>query len=268
VVSTIHRTAIVSNGAQIHETVEIGPYAVIGPDVVIGKKTKIGAHTVIDGHTTIGDDCNIYASASIGLDPQDLSYQGQPTGVVIGNRVTIREFATVHRASKEERTVIGDDCFLMNYSHVAHDCRIGNGVIMANGCTFAGHVTVGDYSVFAGITVFHQFVRVGRMVIVSGMTGTRLDLPPFTMCDLRPLTVRGLNLIGMRRQKVPPEVRSAIKEAYRLLYRSGLNISQAIAQIAETVPKFPEIDEIVEFFQSSKRGVIGLVPETEETNSF
>jgi UDP-N-acetylglucosamine acyltransferase len=263
-----HRTAIIHDGAQIHDTAEIGPYAIIGPNVVVGKGTKIGAHSVVDGHTIIGDDCNIFPSVSIGLDPQDLSYKGEPTGVTIGNRVTIREFATVHRASKQERTIIGDDCFMMNYAHVAHDCRIGNGVIMANGCTFAGHVTVGDYSVFAGVTVFHQFVRVGRMVMVSGMTGTRLDLPPFTMCDLRPLTVRGLNLVGMRRQKVSVEVRSAIKEAYRLLYRSDLNITQAIDRIRAVVPKFPEVEEIIEFFQSSRRGVIGLTPEVEETGSF
>jgi UDP-N-acetylglucosamine acyltransferase len=157
---TIHRTAIISDGAQIHESAEIGPYAVIGPNVNIGRGTKVGPHVVIDGHTTIGEDCNIFAGASIGLDPQDLAYKGDPTGVIIGARVTIREYATIHRATGEGFTTIGDDCFLMNYAHVAHNCKLGRGVIMANGATLAGHVQVGDHAVFGGLIVIHQFVRV------------------------------------------------------------------------------------------------------------
>jgi UDP-N-acetylglucosamine acyltransferase len=261
---TIHRTAIIAEGAQIHDEAEIGPYAVIGPNVKIGKGTKIGPHAVIDGITTIGEDCHIFAGASIGLDPQDLSYHNEPTGVVIGDRVTVREYATIHRATKEGFTVLGDDCFLMNYSHVAHNCKVGRGVIMANGSTLAGYVQVGDYAVFAGSIVVHQFVRIGKLAMLSGMAGTRVDLPPFVTCGGRRLRPRGVNAIGMRRQKMKAEVRSAIKEAYRIIYRTEMNITQALEQIEKEVERFPEIDEILEFYRTSKRGVVGRNPTDDE----
>lgn len=259
---TIHKTAIIGDGAEIDESVEVGPYAVIGSHVRIGAGTKIGAHAIIDGHTTIGDDCNIFAGASLGLEPQDLSYKGEPTGVIIGNRVTIREYVTVHRSTGERFTTIGDDCFLMNYAHVAHDSVLGRGVILVNGTMMAGHVTIGDFTVTSGHCVFHQFVRVGRGCMISGLTGTRLDLPPFTMCDGRPALVRGINVIGMRRQGLGPKVRTAIKETYRILYRSGNNRSDALARVTETIEPYPEITEIVEFFRTSKRGVIGAADES------
>jgi len=254
---TVHRTAVVADGAQIAETAEIGPYAVIGPNVRIGKGTKIGAHAIIDGVTTIGEDCNIYAGASIGLDPQDLAYKGEPTGVIIGDRVTIREYATIHRATKEGFTIIGDDCFLMNYVHIAHNCKLGRGVIMANSTMFAGYGTIGDYSVFSGQIVAHQDVRIGRMCMISGMSGLRVDIPPFTTTSGRRARVRAVNVIGMRRQKFAAPVRTAIKEAYRLLYRTELNVSQALEKIETEIEQFPEIQEILEFFRTSKRGVVG-----------
>jgi UDP-N-acetylglucosamine acyltransferase len=263
---TIHKTAIIGDGASIAPDAQIGPYAVIGDHVVIGSGTKVGAHTVIDGHTKIGSQCHIFPSVSIGLDPQSISYKGEPTGVVIGDRVTIREFATVHRGTKEDGlTVIGDDCFLMNYTHVAHDCKVGKGVVMANAATLAGHVVVGDATVMAGACVFHQFVRIGRLCMVSGLTGSRVDLPPFVVLDGRPPTIRGVNLIGMRRQKVSPSARSAIKNAYRMLYRSGLNFSQAIIELEKGSQIVPEVKEIIDFFKTSKRGVLGLF--SEEPNS-
>lgn len=254
---TIHRTAVVADGANIDDSVEIGPYAVIGPNVKIGKGTKIGAHAVIDGHTAIGEDCRIFAGASIGLEPQDLKYGNEPTGVIVGNRATIREYATIHRASKEGFTMIGDDCFLMNYAHVAHNCQVGQGVVMANGATLAGHVTVGDFAVMAGVVVVHQFVRLGRMIMVSGMTGTRVDVPPFGLYDQRPLVLRGINVIGMRRQKFKPELREAIKQAYKFIYRSNLNMSQAIERVEKEIHPYPEILELIEFIRTSKRGVVG-----------
>ncbi len=263
----IHRTAIIEDGASIDETADIGPYVVIGPNVTIGAGTKIGAHSVIDGHTTIGRDCKIYASASIGLDPQDMSYTGQPTGVEVGDRVTVREFVTIHRASKEGVTKVGDDCFLMAYSHVAHDDVLGKGVIMANGATLAGHVTVGDHTVMAGVLIVHQFVRIGRLNMISGMTGTRLDLPPFAMCDGRPTRVRGINIIGMRRQKMPGEVRSAIKKAFRMIYRSDENITQALERIEKEIHPHPEIIELVDFFRTSKRGVTGKTAPDEDAEA-
>lgn len=268
---TTHRTAIIGDGAQIAENVEIGPYAVIGSNVRIGSGTKIGPHAVIDGVTTIGEDCKIFAGASIGLDPQDLGYKNEPTGVIIGNRVTVREYATIHRGTPPKETSgtedgftkVGDDCFIMNYAHVAHDCQLGKGVIMANGATLAGHVTVGDHAVLAGICVVHQWVRLGRLLMISGMSGTRVDLPPFVMCGGRQLRYRGINVVGMRRQKFSAEVRAAIKQAYKIIYRSELNISQALTEIEKEVAPVPEIKELVEFYRTSKRGVIGRLPPTD-----
>lgn len=250
----IHQTAVISDSAQIHETAEIGPFAVIGPHVKIGSGTRIGAHCVIEGHTTIGSNCRIFVGATIGLEPQDLKYKDEPTGVIVGDNVTIREYVTIHRGTGDRFTTIGDDCFFMNYVHVAHDCRIGKGVVLANNTTFAGHVVVGDYAVFSGFCILHQFARVGRGVMVGGMTGSRVDLPPFTLCDGRPASVRGINVIGLRRLKFPAEVRAAIKQAYKLIYRHGLNMSQATARIEEELEPYPEVKEITEFFKDSKRG--------------
>jgi UDP-N-acetylglucosamine acyltransferase len=257
----IHKTALVEDGATIDPTANIGPYAVIGPNVKIGPGTKVGAHAIIDGVTTIGADCKIFAGASIGLEPQDLSYKDEPTGVILGDRVTIREYATVHRATTAGFTRLGDDCFIMNYAHVAHDNQLGKGVIMANGATFAGHVHVGDYAVMAGLMVVHQFVRIGRMAILSGITGTRKDIPPFAMCDGRPACVRGVNIVGLRRGKVAPEARTAIKNAFRIIYRSDENITQALERIEKEIPPLPEIVELLDFYRSSKRGVVGKIEE-------
>jgi UDP-N-acetylglucosamine acyltransferase len=251
----IHKTAVISDGAQIADTAEIGPFAVIGPNVKIGPGTKIGAHCVIDGYTTIGSDCHLFAGVSVGLEPQDLGYKNEPTGVIIGDRVTLREYVTVHRGTGEGFTKIGNDCFLMNYVHIAHDCKLGNGIILANGTMFAGHCTIEDNVVMSGMNIFHQHVRVGRLAMVSGLTGTRNDLPPFSMCDGRPASVRGLNIIGMRRAKFSPAVRAAIKLAYKLIYKKGLTRAQGIALVEEQVEQYPEVREIVEFFRSSKRGV-------------
>jgi UDP-N-acetylglucosamine acyltransferase len=260
---TIHKTAVIEDGAQVHESAQIGPFAVIGPHVKIGAGTKVGAHAIIDGHTTIGGDCHIFAGASIGLEPQDLGYRDEPTGVIMGDRVTVREYVTIHRATKGGVTRVGNDCFIMNYAHIAHDCKIGDGVIMANGATLAGHVAVGDYAVLAGVCVVHQYVRLGRLIMVSGLSGTRVDMPPFTMCDGRPLRVRGINIIGMRRRKFGPDARSAIKEAYRLIYRSELNLSQALERVEKEIAPLPEIAEILDFYRTSKRGVVGRAPQSD-----
>lgn len=252
---TIHKSAVIADGAQIHETAEIGPFVVVGPHVKIGAGTNLGAHVVVDGHTTIGDNCKIFAGACIGLEPQDLKYNNEPTGVVIGNNVVIREYVTIHRATHEGFTTIGDNCFLMNYCHIAHNCQVGNNVIMANATTLAGYVVVGDGAVFGGICVIHQHVRIGRLCMMSGLTGARVDLPPFSVADGRPAMVRGLNVIGMRRAKLNPDTRAKLKTAYKILYKSGLNYSQAITKIEEELNGSAEVKEICDFFKSSKRGV-------------
>lgn len=251
---TIHPTAIINDGAKIHDTAEIGPYVVIGPKVEVGAGTKIGPHCVIDGITTIGENCHLYAGVTVGLDPQDFSYKGEDTGVKIGDRVTIREYATIHKATKEGFTTVGDDSFLMAYVHIAHNCNVGKGVIMANAATLAGYVNVGDHTVMSGFVVIHQNVRIGRMCMLSGMTGSRVDLPPFTNLDGRPAMVRGINALGLKRNKFAPPLRTAIKEAYRIIYRTGLNKTNALAKVEEEIQPFDEVKEIIEFFKSSKRG--------------
>ncbi len=251
----VHKTAVIAETAVIHASVDIGPFAVIGAHVRIGAGTRIGAHTVIDGHTSIGENCHIFAGVSIGLEPQDLKYKGEPTGVIIGNNCVIREYVTIHRATHEGNTVIGDNCFFMNYVHVAHNCKVGNGVIMANAAMMAGYVEVGEGAVSASMVALHQHVRVGRFCMIGGVTGARLDLPPFSLADGRPATVRGINVIGLRRNKMSPERRAAIKQTYKLIYKSGLNTSQAITRIKEELEPFEEVTEICDFFVNSKRGV-------------
>jgi UDP-N-acetylglucosamine acyltransferase len=265
----IHSTAIIADGAKIDPAADIGPYVVIGPDVKIGPGTVIGAHAIIDGVTTIGADCKIYPGASIGLDPQDLGYKGEATGVVIGDRVTIREYATIHRATKNGFTTIGDDCFLMNYTHVAHNCVVGKGVIMANNCTLAGYVTVGDATVMGGDTVVHQNCRVGRMVMMGGASGTRQDLPPFAMCDGRPSKVRGINAVGLKRNKISLETRMAIKKAFRIIYLSEDILEKALERVEKELGHHGEVIELLDFFKTSKRGVVSRsVVEDEEKTDF
>lgn len=252
---SIHSTAIIAEGAKIASSADIGPYAVIGKNVSIGERTVVGPHCVIDGDTTIGADCKIYASVAIGLDPQDFGYKGEPTGVIIGDRVTLREFVTIHKATKEGHTILGNDCFLMNYCHVAHNCKLGNGVIMANNATLGGYVQVGDNVVFGGTVAVHQNVKIGRLVMMGGITGTRKDMPPFAMMDGRPAKVCGINIIGMRRNKLGQEVRTAVKEAYRLIYREGLNQKVALDKVERELGHISEVMEIVEFYRTSRRGV-------------
>jgi UDP-N-acetylglucosamine acyltransferase len=252
--TTIHPTAVIAEGAKIHPSVEIAPYAVIGPNVEIKAGTKIGSHVVLDGYTTIGEDCNLFAGVTVGLAPQDLSYKNEPTGVVIGDRVTLREYVTIHRGTGDRFTRMGNDCFIMTGSHVAHDCQVGNNIIMANSTILGGHVKVGDGAVFAGVVTVHQHCRIGRMCMVGGMSGTRVDLPPFCTFDARPAIVVGFNVVGMRRNKIGQEVRTAIKQAYKYIYSSGLNTSQALEKIDAELPPFEEIKEIVQFIKDSKRG--------------
>lgn len=263
----IHQTAVVGDGAKVDPTAEIGPYVVIGPNVTIGAGTRIGSHAVIDGHTTIGDNCKIYAGATIGLEPQDLKYKDEPTGVIMGNNVTVREYVTIHRGTGDRNTYVGDDCFLMNYVHIAHDCKVGRGVIMANSTTLAGHVQVDDFAVLSGMIVLHQFVRVGRGCMVGGMTGSRVDLPPYTLCDGRPAAVRGVNVIGLRRQKINAETRASIKQAYKFIYRQGLNTSQALEKIETELKACPELKEICDFYRNSKRGVAVAFGEHQDAGS-
>lgn len=256
VVAYIHETAVVSPGACIGKNVEIGPYAVIGENVEIGEGTKIGPHAVITGWTSIGRDCKIYQGASIGEEPQDLKFAGEKSYVFIGDRTRIRESATVHRATGEgEETRIGNDCLLMAYTHVAHNCVVGNNVIMSNAAMLAGHAVVEDRAVIGGITGVHQFVKIGRNAMIGGASKIVQDVVPYTIVDGHPAKVVGLNSVGISRAGIPIESRRNIKKAYKLLYRSGLSLPQAISMIEQEVDSCDEVEHFLRFLRNAERGI-------------
>src|SRR3989338_1060089 len=266
--SKIHPTAIISPEANIASGVEIGPYSVIGPEVEIKENTYIGPHVIIDGRVKIGRNCKLIAACSIGLAPQDLNYKGEPTGVKIGEGTVIREYVTIHRASKEGFTVIGKNCFLMNYVHIGHNVQLGNDVIMANSSMLPGYVVVEDFVFISGLSTIHQHCRIGESAIVGAMTGSRLDLPPYFIADGRPAKIRGVNKIGLRRRGIKQDVRLELAKAYKLIYLSGLNTTTALETIEKELVQFAEIKKLLEFFRNSKRGVVtGLSPDNEDSEN-
>jgi UDP-N-acetylglucosamine acyltransferase len=255
----IHPTAIVHPGAQIAQEAEIGPYVVIGEHVRIGRGTKVGPHTVIDGWTEIGEDNTIFHMASIGAVPQDLKYRGEETYLRIGNGNTIREFASLHlgTVTGDGETTVGNGNLLMAYSHVAHDCHVGNSVVMANAATLAGHVTVEDYAILGGLCAVLQFTRIGAHVMVGGATSVTMDVPPYTIVtgDRREVRLRGLNLVGLKRREFPEATIAGLKKAYKILALSGLKLTEAIERMKTEVPTSPEVEHFISFIESSKRGV-------------
>lgn len=256
IIAFIHDTAVVSPTARIGKNVEIGPYSVIGDNVEIGEGTHIGPHVVIQGWTSIGRDCRIFQGASIGEIPQDLKFKGEKSYTFIGDRTTIRECATVHRATGEgEETHIGNDCLLMAYTHVAHNCVVGNNVIMSNAAMIAGHVVVEDRVVIGGMAGVHQFVKIGRNAMVGGASKLVQDVVPFTIVDGRPAKAVGLNSVGLSRAGIQVEARRRIKQAYKILYRNGLSLSQAIAVIEQEVDSCEEIEHFLRFLRNAERGI-------------
>jgi UDP-N-acetylglucosamine acyltransferase len=254
---SIHPTAIVARGAELGPGVVVGPFAYIGPRVVLGAGTRIGLHTIIEGCTTIGPGCQIHHGAAIGNIPQDLKFRGDPTHVRIGSDTIIREYATINSATGEgETTIIGDNVLLMAYSHVAHNCRIGNNVILANAVNLAGHVRVDDYAILGGFSPVHQFVAIGCHAFVGGASRVSQDVPPYVKASGNPLRACGLNNVGMERRGITAEVRLEVKRAYRILYRSQLNVGPALDRIARVLKPYPEIQEFVEFVRSSERGIV------------
>jgi UDP-N-acetylglucosamine acyltransferase len=251
----IHPTALVSPKAELDPSVEVGPHAIIDDHVRIGPRTRVGPRAWITGWTDIGPDNVIHHGCVIGHEPQDIGYDGSETFVKIGAGNTFREYVTVHRgATKEDRvTTIGDRCYFMVGSHVGHNCRVGNGVLMVNGAMLAGHVTVEDRANISGACLIHQFVRVGTLVMMAGGTRVNKDVPPYCM-TYHSNDVVGLNTIGLRRAGVPPERRTALRAAFRTLYLSGLNIREALDQV-RAMPQTPEIAHFLEFIAASKRGI-------------
>lgn len=253
----IHPTAIVHPDAQVAEGVEIGPYAIIGEHVRIGRGSRIGAHSVIDGWTDIGEECQIFHMASVGGIPQDLKYRGEETWLRIGNRNIIREFTTLQPGTVTGigETMIGEGNLFMAYCHVAHDCVVGNRVIMANGSTLAGHVVVEDFAILGGLSAVHQFTRVGESAMLSGGAMVGQDVLPYTIASGNRATSAGLNTVGLKRRGFSPDTISAVKKAYRLMLRSGLRLDEAVTRIREEVPMSPEIVHFIEFAQKSERGI-------------
>jgi UDP-N-acetylglucosamine acyltransferase len=254
----IHPSAVISPGARIGVDCAIGPYAIIGEDVVLGNRVRIDGHCVIDGRTRIGDESHLFPFVSIGLPPQDLKFAGEQTETEIGRRTRIREFVTVHRgtAGGGGITRIGEDCFLMAQAHVAHDCLLGNNVIMANAATLAGHVLVADGANIGAYSGVHQFCRVGREAYIGGYSVVVKDALPFALTVGNHAKCYGLNKVGMRRRGYSRETLDALHHAFHLLLSAKLNTSQAIERIRAEITNVPEVDELLQFVESSQRGVV------------
>ena len=254
----IHPTAIVSDAASIADDVQIGPYSIIGDNVEIGRGTRIDGHAVVNGPTTIGEDNHIYQFASIGDDPQDKKYADEPTTLKIGDRNTIREFCTISRGTTQDKgeTILGDDNWIMAYVHIAHDCVIGNRTIMANNATLAGHVHVGDWVIFGGFSGAHQFCKVGAHSFIGMYAGVNRDVPAYVTASGTPGAPRGINSEGLKRRGFSAEQIRNIKDAYRLVYRKGLKLSEAIDEIAARSESQPELQIFLDSLRSSDRGII------------
>lgn len=251
--------AVVSPGAELGENVTIGPFTIVEDRTVIGPGTTVGACALIGTGARIGRDCRIHHGAVVGHEPQDLKYRGEPTTCEVGDRTVVREYAALHRGTGEGgRTVIGSDCFLMGYVHIAHDCLVGNRVIMANAAMIAGHCVVEDHAIIGGITPVHQFVRIGRHAMIGGGLRVPKDVPPFVLAGQEPLVYQGLNAVGLRRRGFTPSAIAALEKAYHLLYASRLNVSQAVARIKEDpdLAAVPEVQVVLEFIAGSARGII------------
>ncbi len=253
----IHPTAIIEPGATLHSNITIEPYAIIKKDVVLHDGVTIRAHAYIDGNTTIGENTIVYPHACIGLKTQDLKFRGEKTFVNIGKNCEIREFVTIHSSCGENTEVkVGDKCLIMAYCHIAHNCEVGDEVIMSNNATLAGHVTVGNRAIIGGFTPIHQFVRIGTHAMVGGMSRVTHDIPPFTLGGGIPYKFGGINLVGLKRNKFSFETRKALSHAYKLLYKSGLKLEEALNAIQTQVEPYPEVLHFLEFCRTSKRGLM------------
>ena len=253
----IHPTAIVDPKAEIGAGTVVGPYCIIGPDVVLGRDCSLQHHVTLCGPTRAGQANKFYAYCSIGQQTQDLKYQGEPTYLEIGDENTFREFVTVNRSTTSEgKTRIGSRGNFLAYSHIGHDCSVGNEVVFSNNGTLAGHVQVGDNAVMGGLTAVHQFCRIGRFAITGGCSKIVQDVPPFMIADGNPASVRGINIVGMERKGVPAETVKLIKEAFRIIYRSKYNTRQALEAIRSELPSTEEISLIVQFIETTERGII------------
>jgi UDP-N-acetylglucosamine acyltransferase len=252
----VHATALVDPTAELGQGVTIGPWALIGPRVRIGDGVAVGPRVLIERDTTVGEDCRIANGAVLGTDPQDLKYKGENTTLEVGARTVIREFATLNRGtSAAGRTVIGSDCLLMAYNHVAHDCELGNHVILSNAVNMGGHVLIEDWVTVGGLTPIHQFVRIGAHAFIGGGSRIPQDVPPYCRAAGNPPKLYGLNTVGLERRGFSEDVRKALKQAYRILFGSSLNLSQALARADQEVVMMPEVRHLLQFIRSGERGI-------------
>ncbi len=254
---TAHPTAIIEPGARVADEAEVGPYSRIGPDVTIGPGTRVLSHAIIMGRTTMGSGCEVHPGAVIGGVPQDLKYHGEDTELVIGNDNVFREYVTVNTGTEVGggKTIIGNGNLLMAYVHVAHDCVLGDGIIVANATGLGGHILVEDGARISGLAAVHHFVTIGSLSFVGGCAKVVRDVPPFMVVDGNPAKIRGLNIEGLKRHGLDRDTIDALKEAYRFLYRSSLNRAQALEEIERMgAMSIPEIDKLVGFFHDSEQG--------------
>jgi UDP-N-acetylglucosamine acyltransferase len=254
---SVHPTAIIGPGAKLHATVEVGPYAVIGPQVEIGAGTTVGPHAVIDGRTRLGERNKVFQFASVGAPPQDLKYAGEDSALEIGNENLIREFTTLHKGTTGGGgiTRIGNRNLFMAYAHVAHDCQVGNGCVLANAATLGGHVEIGDHVILGGLAAVHQFTRIGQHAFVAGGAMVVMDVPPFCTAQGDRAELAGINSIGLARHGFTEEQIGRVKEAYRILFRSKLPLDEAVERLRTELGDEPEIKALLSFVTTSQRGI-------------
>lgn len=254
--TTIHPTALIDPKAQLGGGCVVGPYCIIGPGVKLGEGSRLHSHVVLDGLTTIGARCEFYPFACIGLKTQDLKWKGGNCHLEIGSDNVFREHVTVHTATSDSgMTHIGSHGHFLAYSHIAHDCVVGNHVIFSNNGTLAGHVTVEDHAIVGGLAAVHQFCRIGRMSIIGGCAKVVQDIPPYMIADGNPAETRGVNKVGLERNGVSEEVQRALREAYKIVFRSGLTVTNALDRVRLEVPPSREIEQFIDFCRQSERGI-------------
>lgn len=253
----IHPTALIDPEARLAPGVKVGAYAIVGPRVTIGEGTSVGPHVLVERDTQIGNGCTLAKGAVLGTDPQDLKYQGETTSLVVGDRTVVREYATLNRGTAARgRTEVGNDCLLMAYVHVAHDCVVGDHVVLSNAVNMAGHVSIGDHAIVGGLTAIHQFVRVGCHAFVGGASRVPKDVPPYLKAAGNPMQLYGLNGVGLQRRGFSEDVRVQLKRAYRIFFHSQLNVSQAIERVRDELPASPELETFLSFVEESERGIL------------
>jgi UDP-N-acetylglucosamine acyltransferase len=256
-VARVHSTAIVDTDCELADDVEVGPYSIIRHGTIIGSSTVVDAHVLLE-HTTVGANCSVHYGAAIGGPPQDQSYSGEPTRVLIGNRNVIREYVTIHRATGEgNATRIGDDNLLMASTHLGHNCEIGDLVTLSTLSGMSGHTIIEDRAIIGGMVGSHQRVRVGRLAMVSGFSKMSQDVPPFSLVDGKPARVIGPNLVGLRRAGMDAETRQALQRAFRLIYRSDMELAKALEQVSQELGHVPEVVYLVGFLQRMRNGRVG-----------